>query len=184
MSVRQIVFSNEPILHHSSERVHRVDKEVRQLVEDMIESMRAAQGIGLAAVQVGVPQRVIVVEIPASPEDEEEPAETADRELHILINPEIVSTSGEVVEGLEGCLSIPGWVGEVERPHAVVLEGLDLEGRQVRIEAEGLLARVFQHEVDHCEGILFIDHIEDPEKIWRVEEGQEETIEATQEIPA
>ena len=86
-------------------------------------------------------------------------------------------------EGVEGCLSVPGWVGEVSRHRAVTVKGLDLLGQAVRIKAEGLLARVFEHELDHCDGVLFIDHIEDPEKIWPVPEGEEEAAEAAQEVP-
>jgi peptide deformylase len=93
-----------------------------------------------------------------------------------------VRTSDETEEGIEGCLSVPGWVGEVERHCAVTVEGLDRTGNKVRVKAEGLLARVFQHEIDHCRGVLFIDRIEDPEKIWSVEEGREEEAEATQQM--
>jgi peptide deformylase len=185
MAVRRIVYSNEPILHEPSRRVRRVDAKLEELIEDMIETMHAANGIGLAAIQIGVPERVVVIEVPVvrdeDPVPSEEPPET---ELYVLINPEIVEVSEELAEGIEGCLSIPGWAGEVERHVEVTVEGLDRDGRPVRIHAEGLLARVFQHEVDHCEGVLFIDHIEDPEKIWSVEEGQEEAAEAAQERPS
>lgn len=181
MSVREIVFSNEPVLHEASRRVRRVDKDVEELIEDMIETMRAANGIGLAAVQIGVPERVIVVEIPVvSEETEGETQEPLETELYVLINPEVVSTSDELVAGIEGCLSVPGWAGEVERHRAVTVKGLDRKGREVRIGAEGLLARVFQHEIDHCQGVLFIDRIDDPERIWSVEIGQEEEAEAAQ----
>ena len=185
MSMRQIVFSNEPMLHEASRRVRRVDKDVEELIEDMIETMRAADGIGLAAVQVGVPERIIVIELPVVSEGAEggsqEPSET---ELYVLINPQLIEMSDELVEGVEGCLSVPGWVGEVERRQAVTVEGLDRKGERIRIHAEGLLARVFQHEIDHCQGVLFIDRIDDPDRIWRVEEGQEEAAEAAQRLPS
>ncbi len=178
MSVRQIVFSNEPLLHEASGHVQHVDEDVEELIEDLIETMRAADGTGLAAVQIGVPERVIVVEAPITPEGAEgetddvpSSGEIPETELYVLINPELVKTSDELVEGIEGCLSIPGWVGEVERHRAVTVEGLDRRGHKVRIQAEGLLARVFQHEIDHCQGVLFIDRIDDPDKIWRAEEG-------------
>jgi peptide deformylase len=167
-----------------------MDREVEALIEDMIETMRAADGIGLAAVQIGVPERVIVIELPVASEEvegeTEEPGKTeepVETELYVLINPELVDGSDELVEGIEGCLSIPGWVGEVERHQTVTVEGADRSGRGVRVRAEGLLARVLQHEIDHCQGVLFIDHIDDPERIWRVEEGQEEAAEAAQEVP-
>ncbi len=187
MSVRQIVFSDDPLLRETSRHVHRVDADVQELIDDMIETMREANGIGLAAIQVGVPERVIVVEVPVIPDDLEEGEEIEEpleTELHVVVNPKLARTSRAKEEGLEGCLSIPGWVGEVERHHAVTVKGLDREGREMRVKAEGLLARVFQHEIDHCHGVLFIDHIEDPEKVWRVEEGMEEKIEAEQRVPA
>jgi len=185
MAVRQIVFSNEPLLHEASRRVRRVDNDVEALIEDMIETMHAADGIGLAAVQVGVPERVIVIELPiASEETEAETQAPPETELYVLINPEITETSDELVEGIEGCLSVPGWVGEVERHRTVTVEGADRSGQGVRIRAEGLLARVLQHEIDHCQGVLFIDRIDDPDRIWRVEEGQEEAAEAAQEVPS
>ncbi|MFO7743573.1 MAG: peptide deformylase [Anaerolineae bacterium] len=188
MSVREIVYSNDPLLHEPSRRVRGVDERVQGLIDDMIETMREADGIGLAAVQVGVPERVVVIEIPVmGEEDEEEGEEPAGRaqsedeepELHVLINPEVVRASRELEEGVEGCLSVPGWAGEVGRHRAVVVEAMDRQGREVRLEAEGLLARVLQHEIDHCQGVLFIDRIEDPEKIWKVEVGREEEAEAT-----
>jgi peptide deformylase len=183
MSVRQIIFSNDALLRKPSRRVRRVDADTQELIDDMIETMHQANGIGLAAVQIGVPERVIVVEVPILPENEdEENEEPPGTEFFILINPEAVRESHETEEGIEGCLSVPGWVGEVERHRAVTVEGLDRSANKVRVKAEGLLARVFQHEIDHCQGILFIDRIQDPEKIWPVEEGTEEEAEATQQV--
>jgi peptide deformylase len=171
--------------------VRRVSPDLQELIQDMVETMREGNGIGLAAVQVGEPVRVIVVELPEPEEEEdrqhpeENPKERHPRagELFVVINPELARASREEEEGIEGCLSVPGWVGMVSRPRDVTVKGMDAQGRNVRIKAEGLLARVFQHEIDHCQGILFIDHIEDPEKIWPVEEGEEEAAEAAQKIP-
>lgn len=178
MTVRQIVFSNDPLLRKPSRRVRRVDEGMQELIDTMIETMREANGIGLAAVQIGVPERVVVIEVPIG--DEEKEAETqgpTESEFYVLINPQVVRASREVEEAIEGCLSVPGWVGEVERHRTVVVDAIDEQGHEVRVEAEGLLARVLQHEIDHCQGILFIDRIEDPEKIWPVEEGREEAAE-------
>ena len=180
MSIRPIVLYDDPLLRKKSRRVRRVGPALQKLIDDMVETMRAANGIGLAAIQIGVPERVVVIEVPEENEDEENPRP---RTLHVVINPELARKSREVEEGIEGCLSIPGWVGEVPRHRAVTVKGLDSRGRAVRIKAEGLLARIFQHEIDHCDGILFIDHIEDAEKIWPVPEGEEETAEASQEMP-
>ena len=188
MSVRQIVYSDNPVLRERSRRVRRVTPAVEQLVEDMLETMRAANGIGLAAVQIGVPQRIIVIEIPVAPDDEEDETDSPSDEPRpveqtIIINPEVRRRSRDLEEGIEGCLSVPGWVGEVPRHRTVTVTGLDLQGRPVKVKAEGLFARVLQHEIDHCSGVLFIDHIEDPEKIWPVAEGEEEAAEAAQEVP-
>jgi len=185
MATREILLSANPLLRDKSHRVRQVDAEVRRLIEDMIETMRAANGIGLAAIQVGAPWRVIVIEAPEEPEKKEGEEEAVPRpkRLYVVINPELARKSRQMEDGIEGCLSIPGWVGEVSRHSAVTVKGLDREGKRVRVKAEGLLARVFQHEIDHCHGVLFTDHIEDPEKIWPVPEGEEEAAEANQEAP-
>jgi peptide deformylase len=184
MPVRSIVFSDNPLLREKSRRVRRVSPVTQQLIDDMVETMHAANGIGLAAIQVGVPERIIVVQLPPDPEQDAEGEQDPNSgELYTVLNPELARKSREMEEGIEGCLSVPGWVGEVSRHESVTVKGLDLRGQRVRIKADGLLARVFQHEIDHCDGILFIDHIEDSEKIWPVEEGQEEAAEAAQEIP-
>ncbi|WP_448592893.1 peptide deformylase [Thermoflexus hugenholtzii] len=163
MAVRPIVMADQPILRRKAEPVTRITPALRRLIADMVETMRAAEGIGLAAPQVGEPLRVIVVEVP---EDEEVPGSGV---LYAVINPEIVEASPEIEEGVEGCLSIPGWYGWVPRARWVIVRGLNPEGRRVRIRAEGLVARVFQHEIDHLDGILFPDRIQDPTKIWRAQ---------------
>ncbi len=179
MSLRPILRSDDPVLREKSRRVRRVSQDLQKLIDDMIETMHADSGVGLAAVQVGVPERVIVVQVPEEPdEDAEEDQELCPGELYVVINPELARTSRQTEEGIEGCLSVPGWVGLVSRHCDVTVKGMDRRGKDVRIKAEGFLARAFQHEIDHCQGILFIDHIEDPEKIWPVEEGEEEAIEA------
>jgi peptide deformylase len=181
MSLRPIVLSDDPLLRETSRRVRRVSPDLQELVDDMIETMHAGNGIGLTAVQVGVPERVIVVQALKEPEEDTEEVEEEELrlgELYVVINPELARTSREMEEGIEGCLSVPGWVGMVSRHCSVTVKGMDLEGKDVRIKADGFLARVFQHEIDHCHGVLFIDHIDDPEKIWPVEEGEEEATEA------
>lgn len=170
MAVRPIVTADQPILRRKAEPVARITPALRRLIDDMVETMRAAEGIGLAAPQVGEPLRVIVVEVP---EDPEVPGSGI---LYAVINPEIVEASEEIVEGVEGCLSIPGWYGWVPRAAAVVVRGLDREGRRVRVRAQGLVARVFQHEIDHLDGILFPDRIQDPTKIWRAQPTPEPVV--------
>jgi peptide deformylase len=182
MSVREIVVYDDPTLRKKSRRVKNV-KDLDRLIDDMVETMHTANGIGLAAIQVAEPQRVIIVQLPAADEDDKEPDPNAGR-LFVVINPQLARKSSDVEEGIEGCLSIPGLVGEVERYCAVTVKGLDRQGKPMRIKAQDLLARVFQHEIDHCDGILFIDHIDDPEKLYPVTEGEEEMAEAAREVPA
>lgn len=169
MALRTIIFSDNPLLRKRSTRVSRITPDIRQLVDDMFETMRAANGVGLAAVQVGVPLRVIVVEVPEDLDDPDAGTSLA------LVNPELARASKETEEGVEGCLSVPGWVGNVLRHRQVVVKALDLHGRKVRIRATDYLARILQHEIDHLNGILFIDRTDE---IWPVEEGEEEMIEA------
>ena len=172
MGLRRIRLVGEPVLRHKARTVTRFNDNLRTMVEDMTETMRESNGVGLAAPQVGVVERVIVVE---TPQDEDEPGSGR---LYAIVNPEIVRASKEQVDGIEGCLSIPGYVGEVTRHEAVTIKGQDLRGRRVRVKAQGFLARVLQHEIDHLEGVLFIDQLTAPDRVWRVEEGQEEQAEA------
>lgn len=176
MAIRDVITLGHPTLRQRARKVTQFGPELQGLMQDMIETMRAAPGVGLAAPQVDVSQRVIVVELPA---DEEEglPAE-----LYAFANPEIVKASRDSEEGLEGCLSIPGYVGEVPRHVEVVVRGQDARGKPQRIRASDFLARVFQHEIDHLDGVLFIDRVTDPAKIRPItaEEAQEEGGEAAE----
>lgn len=148
MAVWEIRTLGDPVLREKAEPVDAVDDEIRNLMDDMLETMYEADGIGLAAPQIGVGKRVIVIDV-------REP----DVPPFGLVNPVIVEKSEAVDRGEEGCLSIPGLREIVERSERVVVEGLDREGNAVRIEADGILARALQHEVDHLDGILFIDRV-------------------------
>lgn len=147
--LRQILTYPDPFLLRKAAPVIRVDDRIRELVRDMFETMYAASGVGLAAPQVGVGKRVIIVDV--SPVDKEIPPVA-------LVNPEIVERQG-LVEGTEGCLSVPGVEGVVPRAESVLVRALDTQGQPVKIRAEGLLARALQHEIDHLDGVLFIDRI-------------------------
>jgi len=147
MTVREIRVLGDPALRALCEEVETVDDEVRRLVDDLVATMHAADGIGLAAPQIGVPLRVFVYDVR---DPEIEPG--------ALINPRIVEAGG-TVRDTEGCLSIPGFNETVERYATVVVEGLDRDGREVRIEASDLLSRCLQHECDHLDGVLFIDRL-------------------------
>ncbi len=172
MAVRPIVHADNPILRQKSKKVKRFGQALQNLIDDMVETMCAANGLGLAAPQIGVSQQVIIIQLP---ENEEDPQSG---KLYVLCNPEIVRTAGEEEESEEGCLSVPGFVGYVRRPTVVTVKGLDSKGKKIRIKAKGLLARAFQHEIDHINGILYIDRVDSPEKIRRIvpleEQGPQE----------
>lgn len=174
MSDLEILTVDDPqqlaVLRSKAKRVQKVTSRLVSLAEQMLETMRQANGVGLAAPQVGVLQRLFVAEFP---EDEE-----ADqpRQTYILFNPAIVKGQGEQV-GYEGCLSIPGYVGEVARLEQITVKGLDARGRPVRHKLEGYQARVFQHEIDHLDGVLYTDRLTDPATYQPVEVGQEEAVE-------
>jgi len=155
MSILKVLTVPEPVLRQKSKRVKSVDDSIRKLADDMIETMHAASGVGLAAPQVGVPLRVIVIGMP----DEEEFA---------LINPEVVRRSGERLV-TEGCLSVPGYFGEIQRAQRVTVKGKDLSGKEVRIKAEELLAQALEHEIDHLNGVLYIDYLESKDRLHKVE---------------
>ncbi len=169
MSVLDIVTIPEPVLRRKARKVSDFGPELQTLVDDMITTMREAPGVGLAAPQVNVPLRVVVVEYKED-EDEEAPAK-----LYSVINPEITRISTETEMGVEGCLSVPDFIGEVVRPLQVTIKGQSRRGQPLRIKAEGWLARIFQHEIDHLDGILFTDRAE---RIWKPETEEEKAIAA------
>jgi peptide deformylase len=149
MAVRPIITDLEhKILRGKAKRVSKIDASLQRLVDDMIDTMRAAPGVGLAAPQVGVPLRVVVIDY-------------EDR-LYTLINPEIVKRSPETVTDEEGCLSAPNWQGPVARAEALTVKARGRDGKEFRVKAEGWLARIFQHELDHLDGVLFLDRVSDP----------------------
>ncbi len=157
MARRDIIQLDNPLLRRRAKRVSSFDRRFQQLVDDMIETMQDAKGIGLAAPQVGISQRVFVARLPDDTEEAREEFGADAGVLHVIVNPKLVRVSKEKEEGVEGCLSIPGYVGDVERPVTVTIKGLDRQGRALRLRAGGWLARVFQHELDHLNGVLFID---------------------------
>jgi len=174
MTLRTIVTLPDPVLRRKAHAVTTFDKNLKTLIEDMVETMREAPGVGLAAPQIGLSDRLIVVEYYEHEQDEEEENEDAPKKVWAVINPEIVTASEEKIKGVEGCLSIPGLVGEVERHTAIQIKGLNRHGKPIKIKAEGWLARIFQHEIDHLNGVLFPDLAT---RVWRpaqdVEQDQE-----------
>jgi len=160
MALLSIVTVPDPILRRKARKVNDFGPELQKLVDDMVETMREAPGVGLAAPQVNSSLRVIVVEY-GDEDDESVPLK-----LYTVINPEIVRSSQEKDVGPEGCLSIPGFQGEVERLSDIIVKGQNRFGRPVRIKAGGWLARIFQHEIDHLDGVLFTDRAD---RVWKVE---------------
>jgi peptide deformylase len=166
MTLRPILIAPDPRLKQVSQPVTQVTDELRALMDDMLETMYEAPGIGLAAIQIGVPKRIIVIDVgrpvDEQGEDIEEPTKEqilAARKPMYFVNPEITWSSDEMVECQEGCLSVPDLYEEVERPARVRVKFIDYHGKQQEIDCEGLLAVCIQHEMDHLEGILFIDHL-------------------------
>jgi peptide deformylase len=154
MSARPICILPEAILRKKAKKVSDIGKSVQRLIDDMIDTMRAASGVGLAAPQVGVPLRIVVIEIPGE-------------EVITLINPEIIKRDGErVVE--EGCLSIPGYRGEVKRSQWVKVKAQDRTGKALRLKGVELLGQVLEHEIDHLNGVLYIDRIESPDCLHKI----------------
>ena len=158
MALLEIITLPNPILRKKAHKVTDFGKEFRTLVADMVETMRDAPGVGLAAPQVALSLRLIVVEY-GDDEDEKVP-----KKLYVVANPEIVEKSEEKVLGIEGCLSVPDLIGEVERYESVVVKGQNRQGQPVKIKATGWLARIFQHEIDHLDGIVYTDLTD---KVWK-----------------
>ena len=155
MAIRPIVEVPDPLLRQISTPVERVDDEVRALIADMFDTMYDAPGIGLAAIQVGVPKRILVIDLQEPVEEGGEPV----KDPRVFINPEIIDSSEQEVPYTEGCLSVPDQYAEVDRPDRIRARWLDENGKQHEEMIEGLLATCLQHEMDHLEGILFIDHL-------------------------
>jgi peptide deformylase len=166
MTLRTIVTPPDPVLRQHAAKVRQLTPDVVQLIDDMIETMREAPGVGLAAPQVGVSQRVIVVEY-AEPTEEGEPEKPA--RLFVMVNPEILRQSTEMIPGTEACLSVPGFAGTVDRHESITVRGLNRRGQSVRVKAQGWLARIFQHEIDHLDGVLYIDRAS---QVWKPEPSE------------
>jgi peptide deformylase len=166
MAVREILSVEHPTLRKKCTKIQKLDSSLQRLVDDLIDTMREANGVGLAAPQVGVPMRLFVVQ---TPEDVDEPHAG---ELFVLYNPEIIKKD-DLYYPVEGCLSMPGYEANVPRYQHVTIKGRNRQGKEVRIKAEGLLAQAFQHENDHLDGVLFFDHLESMDELRRTERTAE-----------
>lgn len=163
MPILQIATLPDPILRRKAHKVTAFDQDLKKLIVDMIDTMREAPGVGLAAPQVSVSSRIIVVEYGEEEEGQE-------KKLYVVINPELTFPTPEKVVAVEGCLSVPGLVGEVERYQDVLVRGLNRQGKPIKIKASGWLARIFQHEVDHLDGIVYTDLAT---RIWQPKTDEE-----------
>jgi peptide deformylase len=166
MAKLDILIEGDPRLRQKATKIRGADASLRKLAADMHETMDAAPGVGLAGPQIGVMRRIIVVHLAADEEEDQPEA------VMTLLNPEIVKAQGRVL-ALEGCLSIPGWTGEVPRSEIVTVKAMDLDNKQIRFKARGWLARVVQHEIDHLDGILFVDRVEDRSTLRKVADDDE-----------
>lgn len=168
MAIRPIITPENPVLRKKAIKVMSFDAAFQTLVDDMIDTVKDAPGVGLAAPQIGVSQRVIVVNLPDEPEEYGDNA----GKVFVVANPKIIKTSKQTVLGTEGCLSIPGYLGEVERFVTVVVTGQDRYGKDFRIRADNWFARIFQHEIDHLDGILYTDRTD---KVWKAKDEEPQT---------
>jgi peptide deformylase len=166
MAVREVITPANPILRQKARKVKQFNSDLHDLLDDMVETMIDASGVGLAAPQIAIPQRIIVVRLPDDEEAREEFGDEAGK-LYEIVNPEIIKASRETVEGVEACLSIPGYFGRVDRAEHVIIRGQDRNGDDIRVKTYGWLARVFQHEIDHLDGILYIDRASE---VWKAGE--------------
>lgn len=164
MTMRTVVTPPNKTLRERAKEVKSFSEATQTLIDDMIETMRASQGVGLAAPQINVGQRVIVIEYAENSEQED--AEPTPPTLYSVVNPEIVRHSSHKVNGTEACLSLPGYYGDVERYDAVTVKGFTRQGQPFKKKALGWLARIFQHEIDHLDGVLYIDRAS---QVWRAE---------------
>lgn len=170
MALRQIVYLPAPILRRKAKPVTKFDKDLQTLIDDMIETMREAPGVGLAAPQIDLSLQLAVIEYAEGEDEEENEGKELKKKLFVLINPEITKTSEEKVFGVEGCLSIPGLIGEVERHEAIQVKALNRHGQPVKLKVDGWMARIFQHEIDHLNGVLFTDRAT---RVWKPQEEDE-----------
>lgn len=171
MALLPIVNLPDPILRRKAKPVTKFDKELQTLIDNMIETMREAPGVGLAAPQINISQQLAVIEYAEGEDEDEEGAPPRPKKLYVIINPEIIKVSEEKVLGIEGCLSIPGLHGEVERHEAIQVKAFNRHGNPVKLKVFGWMARIFQHEIDHLNGVLFTDRAT---RVWKPSADEDE----------
>ena len=202
MALRKIIYKGEPLLRKRAREIKEITDHIRELEEDMWETMYEANGVGLAAPQVGALRRLVVIDVTGMDEEDADEAEDGDEQTepkaepqpqpepkpepetikYTLINPEIVEVSDEKITSKEGCLSVPGMVGVVERPARVKVRALDIAGDPFEVEGEGMLAKALLHEIDHLEGVLYTDIAESVEEIKPEEEPEQDDGKGVKDI--
>lgn len=170
MPAQTVITIEDPRLRQRATEIEQFPPDLSGMVQDMLDTMRAHFGVGLAGPQIGVMQRIFVAEIPAERNEQGELLHPQGGQTFVMINPRLVEASDTKVEGEEGCLSMPGWRGLVRRSDRVLVAAQDITGNRLEIEADGYLARIFLHEMDHLDGVLYTDHISDKQKMWQVVE--------------
>src|SRR3989475_12724002 len=177
MAIDEIITAENPILRQKAKKIHRFDASIQKLIDDMFETMHVAHGVGLAAPQIARSVRIFVAEY-----EEHRADDSIVRHKVAMVNPEIIKAEGQEL-GTEGCLSIPGYVGEnIRRATSIVVKGQDVRGKPMRVRAEGWFARVLQHEIDHLDGILFLDRLDRPEDLHEISEDDEEFKEEVEAV--
>lgn len=179
MKKLDIATGDAAVLRKVAEPVSKIDLPLQTLIDEMIFTMRDASGVGLAAPQISRSIRLVVIETPPEYDDDDEPIPDS-RDLYVMINPEITNASRKTTTGIEGCLSLPGYVGEVSRSQAIMVEFLDRRGKKQRLRLKGWDARIVQHEVDHLDGVMYTDKLTDPEHYWTDEEYEKMLEEAAE----
>ncbi|MEM8863276.1 MAG: peptide deformylase [Chloroflexota bacterium] len=169
MKKLDIAIGDAPVLRETAEPVKQIDLPLQTLIDEMIFTMRDANGVGLAAPQISQSKRLVVIETPPEYDDDGDEIPNS-RDLYVMVNPEIVNLSRKQVTGVEGCLSLPGYVGEVSRSQAIMVQFLDRRGKKQKLRLKGWPARIVQHEVDHLDGVMYTDKLTDPENFWTEEE--------------
>ncbi|MHB9032686.1 MAG: peptide deformylase [Anaerolineae bacterium] len=179
MAVRKIVTAENPLLRRKSKKITHFGDSLHKLVNDLFDTLEDAEGLGLAAPQIGVLERVFVIILPAEYDENNKLVSPAER--YTLVNPEFIRIRGEA-EMIEGCLSVPGYRGRVKRAVEVTIKAQDIHGKPIRHRADGLFAHVLQHEFDHLEGTLYLDRLESPDNLWTIQQEEAQEAEKQQAI--
>ena len=172
MKLLDVAIGDDPVLRKKATPVEKIDLALQTLIDQMIFTMRDKNGVGLAAPQIKKSKRLVVIETPPETDDDGEDIPNS-RDLYVMINPEIINASRKQISGIEGCLSLPGYLGEVDRSQAILVQFLDRRGKKQKMRLKGWDARIVQHEVDHLDGVMYTDKLTAEENFWTEEEYEQ-----------